>query len=70
MSPTDHDRIVTVEHDTEVLQDGMKDVMPRLRRVEDSLLQAKTAAAVAKAVLGLVSVSIIIQIGSLLNVFK
>jgi hypothetical protein len=46
----------------------MKEITPRLRRVEDLLLQAKTTATVAKAVFGAVSVSVIIQVASLLHV--
>jgi hypothetical protein len=67
MSPTDHDRIVTVEHDTNELSKDMDDVKPRLRRVEDSLLQAKTTLTIVKAVFGLVSVSVIVQLAMLLQ---
>lgn len=64
---TDHDRIVCVENLTTGLTEDMKEIKPRLRRVEDMLLQAKTAALVAKAVLGLVSVSVLVQVATLLH---
>jgi hypothetical protein len=67
VTPTDHDRIVTVEHDTTELQADMKDVMPRLRRVEDSILQAKAALVITKAIFGIVSVSVIVQIAMLVQ---
>ena len=68
MTPTDRERIVAVEILTSDLCSDMKEITPRLRRVEDLLLQAKTAATIAKAVFGLVSISVIIQVASLLHV--
>ena len=67
MTATDHDRIVTVEHVATEISKDMDDVKPRLRRVEDSLLQAKTALVITKAIFGIVSVSVIVQIAMLVQ---
>ena len=56
-----------MEHVATEISKDMDDVKPRLRRVEDSLLQAKTALVITKAIFGIVSVSVIVQIAMLVQ---
>jgi hypothetical protein len=59
---TDHDRIVTVEHDFKDVASDVSDIKPRLRKVEDTILEWRTTVTIAKAILGAVSISIVLQL--------
>jgi hypothetical protein len=60
--PTDHDRLISIEGTIKEICGDMEEIKPRVRAVEDSILQAKTAVTFAKAIFGLVSIDIIIQL--------
>ena len=59
---TDHDRIVTVEHDFKDVASDVADMKPRLRKVEDTILEWRTTVTIAKTILGAVSISIVLQL--------
>ena len=59
---TDHDRIVTVESDFKAVASDVADMKPRLRKVEDTILEWRTTVTIAKAILGAVSISIVLQL--------
>ena len=60
--PTDHDRIITIEGTNKELLEDIDDMQPRLRRVEDILLELKTVLMLAKVIAGLASVSVVVHI--------
>ena len=62
MTPTDRERIVAVESDVRDLTSDMKEVKLNLRKVEDAILVFKTTVTFGKAILGAVSVGVLLQI--------
>ena len=62
MYPTDHDRIVTVEVNVRGLCSDVADMTPRLRKVEDTILELKTTVGIAKAILGVASAGVVLQL--------
>jgi hypothetical protein len=62
MPTADHDLLTRLDTRSCNDHDWIEKAEPRLRKIEDALLQARTAVVLAKAICGLVSADILVQI--------
>ena len=63
----DHDLLLHTSQQSDCDHNWIEKAEPRLRTIEDTLLQAKTTLTIARATFGMVSIGIVVQVAIALH---